>query len=78
MTEPDSIYKRLVKHFGGQVKTALAVEVSQPSVSGWVSGKKKMSWKTAKRAEKATAGTFKAIHLCPDLEEFEHDNLSTH
>ncbi|NQD78615.1 hypothetical protein HP436_00280 [Pseudomonas sp. CrR14] len=63
-----NIFERLVDHYDGhQTKTASALGVSQAAVSGWVSGKHGMSVKTALRAEKATAGVFKAAELCPDL-----------
>lgn len=74
MTELAPIYKELVEHFGGQEHTAAALGVKQPSVSGWVNGQKKMSWKTAMRAEIATEGKFKASNLCPALQEFEEVN----
>tara|TARA_R110000851_G_scaffold97963_2_gene212171 strand:- start:57529 stop:57744 length:216 start_codon:yes stop_codon:yes gene_type:complete len=62
-----SIYKNLVNHFGGQVKTAEKLKVSQATVSGWVTGQHGMSAFTALRAEAATSGEFKAFDLCPDL-----------
>ncbi len=67
-----NIYHKLIDHFGGQEKTALALGVTQPAVSGWATGIKKMSEKKALRAEKATEGEFKAVDLCPALKEFEN------
>lgn len=64
-------YASLVSYFGGQVKTATALKIKQPSVHAWLVGRSKMSAITAKRAEKATDGQFKAIDLCPHLSEFE-------
>lgn len=73
MKEPISnIYQKLVEHFGTQESTALALEVKQPSVSGWVRGEKKMSEHVAVRAQKATKGEFKATDLCPSLKEIEN------
>lgn len=66
-----TLYKELVVHFGGQVQTALALEVSQSNISGYVSGRWNMSGPVAIRAEKATDGKFKAIELCPSLKEFQ-------
>lgn len=71
---PKNIYQKLVKHFGGQESTAKALSVTQPAVSDWVRGVKKMSELVAIRAEKATKGEFKAAELCPSLKEFQ--NLS--
>lgn len=65
-TEP-SIFCRLVTHFGDQGKTCNALSVGQSTVSGWVNGTHGMSPKIALRAERKTAGAFKAIDLCPDL-----------
>lgn len=62
-----SIYKELVEHYGGQKKTAIELNVKQPSVHAWVVGKSKMSALIALRVEQKTAGKFKAIELCPDI-----------
>ena len=73
MKEPiNNIYQQLVKHFGNQVKTAKALGVKQPSVSGWVRGRKKMSELVAMQAQKATKGEFRATDLCPSLKEIEN------
>ena len=58
----------LVNHFDkSQSKTAKALKVSQPTVSGWVRGEHGMSAAVALRAEIITGGKFKAVCLCPDL-----------
>lgn len=62
-----NIYEKLVKHFGGQVKTAAALGVEQGTVSGWVRGKHGMSPVVALKAESAAGGLFKAADLCPSL-----------
>lgn len=62
-----SIYDELVDHFGTQTKTAVALDVDQGTVSGWVRNKHGMSAVTALRAESETEGKFKAVDLCPDL-----------
>lgn len=69
-------YKKLVKFFGGQTKTANALLVKQPSVNAWINGKSQMSEKIALRAERATKGRFKAHKLCPSLKEFEEQLVS--
>ena len=61
------IYKRLIGHFGNQIKTAKALGVKQSSVSAWASGVSKMSPTTAIAAEKATEGEFNRKELCPDF-----------
>lgn len=66
-----TLYKDLVKHFGGQKLTADALGVSQANISGYVSGRWNMSESVAIRAEKVTNGKFKAIDLCPLLKEFQ-------
>lgn len=66
---PKEAYQRLVDYFGGQQATATALNVKQPSVSAWVSGKARMSAIVALRAERKTEGAFKAIDLCPQLNE---------
>jgi len=62
-------YKELVEHFGSQTLTAKALEIKQPSVKAWISGKTKMSEKIAIRAQVATNGKFKAVDLCPALKD---------
>jgi len=66
-----TLYKELVMHFGSQTQTANALQVSQANVSGYVSGRWKMSEIVAMRAEFATNGEFKAEELCPSLKEFQ-------
>lgn len=66
-----TLYEDLVKHFGGQKLTAIALDVSQSNISGYVSGRWNMSELVAMRAEKATDGKFKASDLCPSLKEFQ-------
>ena len=46
-----TLYKDLVKHFGGQKLTADALGVSQANISGYVSGRWNMSESVAIRAE---------------------------
>lgn len=59
--------ERLIEHFGDQMKTARALEVSQPAVSQWLSGACRMSAATALRAEAKTRGKIKAWELCSDI-----------
>ncbi|MDV2468871.1 hypothetical protein QR674_07725 [Acinetobacter chinensis] len=66
-----TLYKKLVAHFGSQIQTASALQVSQANVSGYVSGRWNMSEIVAMRAELATSGKFKAVELCPSLKEFQ-------
>ena len=56
--------ERLVVHFGGQTKTALALGVSQAAVSYWVSGICLMSAEKAFKAEELTGGEITARELC--------------
>ncbi len=62
-----TIFESLVAHFGGQTKTAEALDVEQGTVSGWVRGKHGMSPLTAMKAEAKTDGLFKAADLCPAM-----------
>lgn len=64
MTSP---VNRLIKHFGTQEKTALALGVKQGTVSGWVTGRHGVSEVHALMAERLTNGAVKAIELCPRL-----------
>lgn len=61
----EALFTQLVSHFGTQTKAADALGVDQTSISGWVRGKHGMSPAVALRAEKLTAGKFKAADLCP-------------
>lgn len=58
---------RLIKHFGGQVATAKALNVEQGTVSGWLNFAHGVSSLNAMRAEKLTSGAIKADELCPEL-----------
>lgn len=62
-------YQELVEHFGSQTLTAKALDTKQPSVNAWLSGKTKMSERTAIKAQIATEGKFKAADLCPSLKD---------
>lgn len=66
-----TLYKDLVRYFGGQKLTANALHVSQSNISGYISGRWNMSELVAIRAESATDGKFKASDLCPSLKEFQ-------
>ncbi|MBY5984426.1 helix-turn-helix domain-containing protein [Halomonas sp. DP8Y7-1] len=63
----DTIFERLVAHFGTQAKAAEALKVNQGAVSNWVRGKHGMSPAVALRAEALTGGEFKAAQLCPQV-----------
>lgn len=56
--------ERLVDFFGGQTKTALALDVSQAAVSYWVSGIHPMGAEKAFKAEELTGGKVTARELC--------------
>lgn len=59
--------KELVGNLGGQVSTADALKVKQPTVSGWITGRHGMSPIVAMRAERLTG--IPASDLCPELNE---------
>lgn len=63
------LFRRLVVHFGGQDKTALALQVNQSTVSGWTRGKHAMSAETAILAQHKTNGLFVASQLRPSLSD---------
>jgi len=71
MTSYQSTYNRLVAHFGGQQKTAVALGCTQPSVWAWLQGKVHMSAVLALKAEKLTDGKILASELCPALASLE-------
>ncbi|AEA70211.1 Cro/CI family transcriptional regulator [Pseudomonas sp. NA13] len=56
--------EKLVDFFGGQTKTALALDVSQAAVSYWVAGIHPMGAEKAFRAEELTGGQITARELC--------------
>ena len=61
------IIDNLISHFGTQQKMALAIEVTQQTVSDWKKGRIKPSQKTAKRIEVATGGAFTRAEIRPDV-----------
>ena len=63
----NTIFKKLVDHFGSQAATAKALEVKQGSVSGWVRGLHGCSAEVAFRAERMTEGAIRACDLRPSL-----------
>lgn len=64
-----------IKIIGSQQKLADACGVKQPTVWGWLHGKKKASANNAVRIEKATNGEVQAYQVRPDLPElFPHPN----
>lgn len=73
MTTP---IERLVAHFGDQIKTAVALGVSQPAVSQWVSGACHMSAANAFAAESKTNGEIKAWELCGQIPAPSEHGLS--
>lgn len=64
----DDAISDLVKLFGGQMQTAKALGVSQPTVNGWVNGKHGVSAETALKAERISGGKIKAVELCLRLD----------
>lgn len=61
--------KRLVAHFKSQEAAAIALNVKQGTVSGWVRGVHGCSAEVAIRAERVTNGLFKAVDLRPSLSQ---------
>lgn len=70
MTDLRDKYIEVVNHFGNQHKTAEALGCSQPLVWKWVNEKSDISPILALRAQKESAGKFKASDLAPELAEF--------
>lgn len=58
------IYHDLIRFFGTQQKTAVALRVRQGTVAGWASGRHGMSLQTAVLAEEETGGRFTVKDLC--------------
>ena len=69
--------KRLVDHFGDQVKTAKALCVSQPAVSQWLSGACGMSAAKAFVAEEKSDGAVKAWELCDQIPRPEESSAQS-
>jgi len=64
-----NIYEKVINFFGGQKGTKTKLGVSQPTVSGWLTGKHGMSAKIALKTQKLSDGKFKAADLCSELAE---------
>lgn len=67
MDDRKKLYEQVVVYFGNQDLTATALNVKQPTVSAWISGKCGMSPETAMRCQIITRGRFRADLLCPRL-----------
>lgn len=63
------LYTEVIQHFGGQQKTADALNVKQSSVTNWKRGISNMKPLTAAKVQELTGGDFKAADLCPELKE---------
>lgn len=74
--QQSKVIKRLIAHFGTQVKFSEALGVKQGTVHGWLHSKHGISEVNALKIEKLTHGKFKAYELCPKLAEFA-DQLKT-
>ena len=61
----------LIERFGGQVKFAKTVNVSQGTVTGWLNNKHGISPDNAQKIEIVTGGEFKAVDLCPRMAKIE-------
>lgn len=61
-------YKEISELFRTQQEMADEFGCSQPLVYKWLSGKQLMTAHFAMKAEKITNGKFKAVDLCPKLE----------
>lgn len=61
--------ERLVDYFDGQTKTALALGVSQPTVSYWVTGTHRISADKAFLAEDLTRGAITARELVTGINQ---------
>lgn len=61
-------YKKISELFKTQQEMADEFGCSQPLVYKWLSGKQLMTAHFAMKAEKITDGKFKAVDLCPKLE----------
>lgn len=64
-----ALYQSLSDELGGQAIAASALGISQPTFSGYVNSRWAMSERVARRAERVTAGKFKAVELCPALKD---------
>lgn len=65
------LYAEVVDYFGGQHKTAIMLELKQPSISAWFTRGVEMSPQTALLAQKHSNGKFLAKDLCPQLSRIE-------
>lgn len=65
------VYAEVVKHFGGQHKTAIALNLKQPSISAWFTRDVEMSPVTAMLVQKLSDGKFQAKDLCPQLAQID-------
>ncbi|WP_081997993.1 transcriptional regulator [Pseudomonas sp. 11/12A] len=61
----------LIKYFGSQSRTGLALGVSQATVSYWLAGSQKVSPEKALLAEIVTRGAIKASSLCSLIAQVE-------
>lgn len=63
-------YQSVINYFGGQTKTAIALNLKQPSVNAWLRGAS-MSPVSALLVQKLSENKFQARDLCPQLAQIE-------
>jgi DNA-binding transcriptional regulator YdaS (Cro superfamily) len=59
--------EKAVEHCGGALALADKAGVSKATVYFWLSGKRNVGAKSAKRIEQATNGAVSCAELCPDV-----------
>lgn len=59
--------KRAIAHFGSQEALAKRLEVTQPTISEWLRGDRRVPAERCPQIERATAGAVRCEDLRPDV-----------
>lgn len=59
--------ERAIEHFGSQAAMAAALSISQPTVSEWLRGERRVPAERCPEIERATAGKVRCEDLRPDV-----------
>jgi len=59
--------EQAIKHFGSQAAMASALKISQPTISEWLRGERRVPAERCPEIERATKGAVRCEELRPDV-----------
>jgi DNA-binding transcriptional regulator YdaS (Cro superfamily) len=62
-----NVIERAIKHFGSQAAMASALKLSQPTISEWLRGERRVPAERCPEIERETGGVVRCEELRPDV-----------